>query len=729
MAKSTFTQANRLIAVTTPLGEDALLLKGFQMRDELGRPFACEMELRSTNHEIKFDEIIGKNVTIRVQQTNGQTRYINGFVSRFVQEGAVSEGRINRYRATVVPWLWFLTRTADCRIFQNITVPDVLRKIFNIFGFSDVDFQLTATYDTREYVVQYRETAFNFISRLMEEEGIFYYFKHENGKHTLVVADSPATHEAVEGYADVEYSQQEAQGATPKERVWEWRIEQSIQPGNYALRDFDFKAPDKLLDAEKATSAQKHEQRTFEIYDYPGFYENKSEGDRYASVRIEELDAAHEICHAVGDVRGLVVGAKFTLKGHGRGDQERAYVVTSAVYHGQTDEIGGRSKSGDDSEQMYTVSFTAIPAAVPFRTQRTTAKPCISGPQTAIVAGPDGEEIFTDEYGRVKVRFHWDRLPEDDKIKPDATSCWIRVSQVWAGKKWGAMYIPRVGQEVVVEFLEGDPDRPLVTGRVYNAQCAVPYKLPDNKTISTIKSSTSKGGAGFNELRFEDKKGEEQIFIHAQKQMDTRVKQDSYETIGQDRHLVVDRDQIEHVKNNRSETVDNDHKELVKNDRNLKVNGKEAKEVGKSLSLKVEGDVSEDFSANQSTIVKANHYLKAKNIVIEAEENITIKVTDNSFIAIDKDSITIKTKAFDLTATQDGIDIKATKDITVKSDTGGISAKAVKNVALEATQNLTAKGTAGITLESPATAALKGTNTDVNGSAKLGLKGGVVMIN
>jgi type VI secretion system secreted protein VgrG len=728
MAKTTYTQANRLIAVTTPLGEDALMLKGFQMRDEVGRPFVCELELRSADHTIKFDKIIGQNVTIRVQQTNGQTRYINGYVSRFSQEGAVSEGRINRYRATVVPWLWFLTRTADCRIFQNLSIPDVIRKIFNIFGFSDVDFQLTASYESREYVVQYRETAFNFISRLMEEEGIFYYFKHENGKHTLIVADGPSTHATVEGYAEVEYSQQEAQGATPKERVWDWRCEQTIQPGNYALRDFDFKAPDKLLDAEKATTAQKHEQKSFEIYDYPGFYEKKAEGDRYAAVRIEELDAAHEICHAVGDTRGLTVGAKFTLKGHGRQDQERAYVVTSAVYHAQTDEIGGRGAKGD-GEQMYTVSFTAIPAAVTFRTQRTTPKPCISGPQTAIVAGPDGEEIFTDEFGRVKVRFHWDRLPEDDNIKPDATSCWIRVAQVWAGKKWGAMYIPRVGQEVVVEFLEGDPDRPLITGRVYNAQCSAPYKLPDNKTISTIKSSSSKGGDGFNELRFEDKKGDEQIFIHAQKQMDTRVKEDSYETIGRDRHLVVERDQIEHVKNNRSETIDNDHKETVKNDRNLKVEGKEAKEVVKSMSLKVGGDVAEEFDTNQSTLVKANHYLKAKNIVIEAEENITIKVTDDSFIAIDKDSITVKTKAFDLTATKDGIDIKAMKDITIKSDTGGLAAKVLKDMALEATKNFSAKGTAGIALESPATAALKGTATDVKGSAKLGLSGGIVMIN
>ncbi len=732
MSAAGYTQANRLIAIDTDLGEDVLLLRGFKMRDELGRPFTCELDLRSTTHDIKFEDIIGKNVTVRVQQSDGKTRYINGYIARFSQEGLASKDRINTYKATMVPWLWFLTRTADCRIFQKMKIPDVIKKIFEIHNFSDVDMQVKpADYEEREFVVQYRETAFNFISRLMEEEGIFYFWKHENGKHTMVIADKPAAHVAAPGYETVEYHQQEHKPGAA-EHVWKWSREQSIQPGVFALRDFDFKAPTKLLDSNKKTIQQKHEQNAFEVFDFPGAYETKAHGDRYATVRIEELDAQHEICCAEGDVRGLTTGSRFKLKGYHTDGKDHEFIVTWAQYTAETDEFGAGNQSGaGKSPVMYKVEFDSIPSAVPFRTPRTTPRPIISGAQTAVVAGPDGEEIFTDEFGRVKVVFQWDRLPGGEDKKPDATSCWIRVSQSWAGAKFGTMFIPRVGQEVIVEFLEGDPDRPIITGRVYNnsPQCPVPYKLPDMKSISTMKSSVYKGGEGFNEIRFEDKKGEEQVFIHAEKQMDVRVKADCYEWIGNDRHLVVVNDQLEHIKHDRSEIVDNDHKELIKNDRNVKVTGKEAVEITKSKSLKVTDDVIEVFEKNQSTVVTENHYLKAKNIVIEATENITLKVTNDSFIAIEKDSITIKTKAMDVTTTEKGIDIKAMKDITLKSDTAGVSIAALKDVALEATANLTMKATAKASLQGTAGAEVKGLTADLKADTAVTVQGLMVKIN
>jgi type VI secretion system secreted protein VgrG len=315
----------------------------------------------------------------------------------------------------------------------------------------------------------------------------------------------------------------------------------------------------------------------------------------------------------------------------------------------------------------------------------------IQGPQTAFVVGTAGEEIDTDEFGRVKVQFHWDRYGKVD----ENSSCWVRVSQPWAGKGWGAINIPRIGQEVVVEFLEGDPDRPIITGRVYNASAKVPYELPANKTISSLKSNTSKGGGGFNEIRFEDKKGEEQVFIHAEKNVDTRVKNDAFEWIGNNRHLVVKKDQVEHVENNRSEIVDADHTEEIGKDRHLKVVGKEAKAVDESLSLTVKGDVIEVFKANHSEQTTADYYLKADNVVIEALTNLTLKVGSSS-IAI---------------------------------EAGGIGIKTSGEIKIESTGTTDIKATAPLTVESSATAEMKSPATTVKGDGMLTLKGGVVMIN
>jgi type VI secretion system secreted protein VgrG len=336
-------------------------------------------------------------------------------------------------------------------------------------------------------------------------------------------------------------------------------------------------------------------------------------------------------------------------------------------------------------------SFTAIDSAQPFRTSRITPKPVVQGPQTAMVVGPKGEEIHTDKHGRVKVQFHWDREGAAD----ENSSCFVRVSQAWAGKNWGAIALPRIGQEVIVDFLEGDPDHPIITGRVYNEINKPPYDLPNKATISTFKTNSSKGGEGFNEFRFEDKKGEEQIFIHAEKNMDIRVKNDRFETIGHDRNLVVENDKKEHIKNERHEQVDSHHMEKIGADRNLKVEGKEAKEVTGSLSLKVGDDVIQEFGANHSEQVSGDCYLKASNIIIESTTNVTMKV-GQSYIAI---------------------------------ESGGIKIGTTGTIELEATSTLSAKGTAGVTIESPATTEVKGSMTTVSGDGVLTLEGGLVKIN
>jgi type VI secretion system secreted protein VgrG len=577
-----------------------------------------------------------------------------------------------------VPWLWFLTRTADCRIFQSMTVPDIVQKVFSDHGFNDFKNSVSGSYRTWDYCVQYRETDFNFVSRLMEQEGIYYFFEHENGKHTLVMADSASAHSEFPDYDTIPFKPKGTAGSS-KGDVNLWSVEKEVQTGVYALNAFDFEKPRKDLRTNSNIS-RNHAASEFEMYDYAGDFVEHADGEYYAKVRIEEAQVQHEVLQGEGIARGLCTGCNFTLEEHDRTDQNRKYLITSASYYLDGGEFEAAKSAKAD---FFSCRFTAIPDGQPFRSARVTPKPLIQGPQTAIVVGKSGEEIWTDKYGRVKVQFHWDRYGKAD----ENSSCWVRVSHASAGKSWGAFSLPRIGQEVIIEFLEGDPDRPIITGRVYNGETMPPYALPDKATLSTMKSNSSKGGQGFNEIRIEDKKGEEQIFIHGEKNQDVRIKNDTYEWIGNDRHLVVKKDQIEHVENNRSETVDADHMEKIGKDRHLNVVGKEAKQVGDSLSLTVKGDVIEVFKANHSEQTTSDFYLKADNVVIEGMTNVTVKV-GQSYIAIESSGIKIGT-------------------------TGTLE--------FEATGALSAKSDAQIEIKAPETA--------VSGDSMTTIKGGQVMIN
>jgi type VI secretion system secreted protein VgrG len=632
-----FTQEQRIIAVNTPLGIDVLLLKSFTITQELGRPFVCECELRSTDHAIDFAKIIGEPAAIRLNLNPTGTRFINGVVSRFSSVGPPRSGRINSYSMTVVPALWYLTRTADCRIFQNKSIPDIIKAVLGDCEAIKFEDKLKATYSPREYVVQYRETAFNFISRLMEEEGIYYYFAHTKDSHTMILCDDPSTHTVPAGLTDVEFREQtDSKGG---EHLWELTRSHTLMPGKFLLRDYDFKSPGKLLDSDRATDAQKHKQTKFEVFDYPGFYEDKGEGDRYVRVRTEESDAQFETINFEGDVRPLEPGAKFKLAKFPIAEHNKEYVVIASTCSANTDEWGTGKGGKPSAEEAYRVTGIMAAASSAFRSPRSTPRPCISGPQTAFVSGKDSDEILTDEFGRVKVRFLWDRSGSD----ADKSSCFVRVSQGWAGKKFGMFFLPRIGQEVIVEFLEGDPDRPLITGRVYNGgpDGQVPYKPTEFGTLSTIKSCTSKGGGGFNEIRFEDKKGEEQIFIHGENQLDIRIKKNTYEWNGGERHLIVEKDQFDKVGGARQSAVGGDELRSVGGDDHLKIKGKQNVEVGGALSLKVKGAVAEDFGGAHSEKCGGNYFLKAQGIVLEGPSGITLKCGGSS-VVIDAAGVTIK---------------------------------------------------------------------------------------
>lgn len=642
-------QENRDIEVATPLGKDVLLLRHMTGFEGLGQLFKYELELVSEKLDITPEDIIGQNITVRLNLPNNKQRYFNGFVSRFVQIPSTDQ-KAAAYKATVVPWLWFLTRTSDCRIFQEKKVPEIIEAIIKDNGFTDFKNSLKGSYRQWEYCVQYCETDFDFLSRLMEQEGIYYFFEHQNGKHTMVLADSSSGHEPYEGYEEIKYRPFNAE--ENKEIIQEWFTETQLQPVSFALNAYDFENTQKDLMTRSKVNRE-HTAAIFERYEYPGGYVESKDGENYAKIRIEEIHSQYEVSSAATNARGISPGYTFQLKECSPADQNKEYLIVRAEY--QMD--SGQFESGESGgEFTYTCRFQAIDHKQVFRSRRSTPAPKIAGPQTAIVVGTSGEEIYTDKYGRVKVQFHWDRYGKAD----ENSSCWIRVAQVWAGKKWGAIYTPRIGQEVIVEFLEGDPSRPIITGRVYNGTNMPPYDLPGEKTKSTIKTNSSKGGGGCNEICFEDKKDEEQLVIQAQKDSFHLVKNDLFETIDNDMHVVVKNEQFEHVHSHRNEFVDGNHLEEIGGDRNLSVKGKEAKEVSGNLSLTVGGNVTEDFKGNHNEDTANNYTLKATKVTIEASSKIELKVGGSS-VTIEPAKIELKTGGASVSMNPGVIEVKAPK--------------------------------------------------------------------
>lgn len=444
---------NRPLNLKSPLKDD-LAITSFQGVEPLGRLFQYELECFSPNQEISIDKILGQSVTVHFDDGADGVRYFNGIVSAISQAGQLKDERREIYQVTLRPWLWFLTRTADCRVFEQASVPDIIKQICKERGFSDIEDKMSESHKPWDYCVQYRETDFNFISRLMEEEGIYYYFTHGDDKHTLVLADSYSAHKSIRNDA-VRFYPWQSGGLISEQYVSSWSTRCEVQPGAYALNDYDFRRPRVALRVREQVE-KKHEGSKYEIYDFPGEYADRFEGSKgeYADLRIQELHVQHEQAEGATDLRIMATGGLFKLDKHPRKDQNKEYLVIDTAF-----EIAyGPFAGGDIPGISYQCQFTVIDAKTPFRSARVTPKPVIQGPQTAVVvdAGPDPEK-----YGRVKVRFFWDR-EEDD-------SCWVRVAQNSAGTGWGSVFPPHIGHEVIVSFLEGDPDRPIITGRVYNA--------------------------------------------------------------------------------------------------------------------------------------------------------------------------------------------------------------------------------------------------------------------
>ena len=642
-----YTQAHRLLSVTSPLGPDVLLLQRFTGTESISRLFSYQLELASEQDAIAPEDIVGKSLTWTVKRTTQAPRYFNGFVSHFAA-GDVNRRRLRSYRAEVVPWPWFLTRTTDCRIFQNQNTPDIIQAIFKDFGFSDFELALKGSYPKREYCVQYRETAFNFITRLMEHEGIFFFFRHGDGKHTLILADSKSS------YADcpeshVKYSR----GSLAANHVLSWEHQYEFRSGKCSRTDYNFQTPSTSLLTTTNTVIDLSDATKFEIFDYPGEYLTKAEGEPVIKVRMEEEEVGFNVVNATSQCCTFTPCGRFTLAGHEVDSENGIYAITS-IHHSASEPSYGSNTGGT----TYNNIFTCIPASIAFRPTLATPKPMVQGPQTAVVVGPAGEEIYVDKFGRVKVQFFWDRRGKRD----ENSSCWVRVAEHWAGKNWGFVCNPRIGQEVVVEFLEGDPDRPLITGRVYNAGQMPPYDLPGNMTQSGIKSRSSKGGssANYNEIRFEDKKDSEEIFVHAEKDFNRVVENNDTLKVGFDKSDKGD--QTIEIYNNQSLTVGNSQAEdgsqtiTIYKDRTETVKtGNETVTIeqgNRSVTVSQGNDTHEISQGNrQVTIDMGNDTLTIKmgnqttklnlgSSSTEAMQSITLKVGQNS-ITIDQMGITL----------------------------------------------------------------------------------------
>ncbi|MCF4978704.1 type VI secretion protein ImpA [Pseudomonas sp. ICMP 8385] len=565
-----FNQASRLAKITSPLGPDVLLLNEMGGGEELGRLFSYELQLNSLDANIDLNQLLGKPMSVGLQLADGGERYFHGLVARCSQN--IDQGQFASYQVTLRPWLWLLSRTSDCRIFQNLSIPQIIKQVFRDLGFSDFEDALSRPYREWEYCVQYRETSFDFVSRLMEQEGIYYFFRHEQDRHVLVLADAYGAHTTVPGYTSVPYYPKDEQ-QRERDHMHNWHLAQEVQPGSLELNDYDFQRPSASIDVRSAMP-RPHTAGDYPLYDYPGTYVKSEDGEHYARTRIEALQTLHEQVEFSGNARGLGSGHLFSLTGFSRRDQNREYLILGARYYITQERL---ESGGGAASAQFDSSLTCIDAQQSFRPLANTHRPIVKGPQTALVVGPKGEEIWTDQYGRVKVHFYWDRHDQSN----ENSSCWIRVSQSWAGKNWGSMQIPRIGQEVIVSFLEGDPDRPIITGRVYNAEQTVPYDLPENATQSGMKSRSSKGGspANFNEIRMEDKKGLEQLYIHAERNQDIVVEVDESHSVGHDRNKSIG--------HNETVTIGNNRLRIVKQEDILSVGQKKTDSISQSYVIEV----------------------------------------------------------------------------------------------------------------------------------------------
>jgi len=633
-------QANRFLRIlTSPLGDSDILLLEFKGSNALSTLFEYQLELLAKLKNVQANQIVGKPLSFALYQAGKPVQYFHGYISQFAI-GEIDLHGYCSYRLTLMPWPWFLLQTLDCRIFQNKTVPAIVQKICQRFGFSaNLKLQLNNSYQPREYCVQYRESAFGFIARLLAEEGIFYYFTTDSSGHTLILADQNIAFKASEPKTLVY-----ATGSLAKHHFYTWRHQYAYAAGKSSLTDYDFTNPDTDLAVSCNGILKLPNEQKYELYNYPGGYVAKAAGSTRAKSVMQQIEAGANSVTAASGYKHLLAGAKFNLQKHPNAQEQGDYIVTAITHYASQPTV-----FNNQSESHYHNELTCIPAQVNYRTTTAFAKPVIHGLQNAIVVGPSDQAIYTDKFGRIKVQFIWDRQGQKDAN----SSCWIRVAQHWTGNGWGMQFIPRVGQEVLVAFLEGDPDRPVVVSCVYNGNNALPYDPSQQDLLfqSGIKTQSQQGShSTFNELRFDDKQNAEQFYLHAQKDFVREVKNDDTLTVAHDQTITITNNRTEQVKQgnesiaieqgNRTVTVKtgNDTHEINQGNRVVTLDAGndtlEIKQGDRSVSLSMGND--------QLKLSQGNHTIQVSlgKSSIEAMQGIELTVGENS-IKIDQTGITI----------------------------------------------------------------------------------------
>jgi type VI secretion system secreted protein VgrG len=677
--------------------------------EALGAPFELDVDVLSPTGDIPTAKVLGKSFTIALSRGAPPPRYYNGIVTRLAQ--VAWTGAAFRYRAKLRPTLWMMTKVSNCRIYQNTTIPDLIMERLGAHGVTVKKHLGYDKYPNWEYLVQYNETDFNLVSRLMEQEGIFYYFVHDKGKHTMWLVDALTVPDAVAGYSKIQFSPTGDRAmdlSKQHETIDSWGESSQVEPGAYAAKEFDFEEPGKPL---LSTKPGPHPPSTadMEIFEYPGHYIETPDRNDYVQRRLDEQQLDYQQIQGTGNARGIAAGFLFTLTDHPAAGFNREYLVTSATYAiTATQHTSGGADAGPD----FRCSFVGIDSKRHYRPPLVSHKPLVQGPQTAMVVGPKGEEIWTDKYGRVKVQFHWDRYGTRD----EKSSCFVRVSQVWAGSGWGAMHIPRIGQEVVVAFLEGDPDRPIITGRVYDGANMPPYALAANATRSVLRSHSTKGGGpnNFNELSFEDKIGSEQVFLQAERDLAILVKNDEARDVKHDRTKKIGHDETVDVGNNRTEHVTNDEAihigqnrtETVGKDESIFITGARTEKVGKDESVSIIGARTQKVGQDESIFItgarlekvgKDEHVSITGPRTLKVDKDDTVSIGGNSTVTVSQDQIVTVGKKLTLNATEQITLKTGSASITLKSS-GDITIKGA-NLTLDGSGDITVKGSGNVTVK------------------------------
>jgi type VI secretion system secreted protein VgrG len=645
---SNLTQDQRLLSIKSPLAKDELLLTSFEGTEYISDLFEFQIDVLSSNHAIQPETLIGKTVSVTIQ--NEIKRSFNGYISCFTY-GEVKADNLRSYRMTMVPWLWFLSKNNNHRIFQGKNTKDIITQIFKDLGFNDFDYKATGNPGVREYCVQYNESDLHFISRLLEEDGIAYYFEQQKEKHVLHIVDEANAYQAC-AETDLTYSK----GNQPNTQITRWLHKHEFRKGKWSLNDYDFTQPTKSQLQTTASTSKFANVKNYEHYEYSPYHDFSGIKD-LTKKRIETEETPMNVIEASSDCSSFYAGGKFKLSKHAVSSEQGSYIIT-VIKHRAVD---NSYLAGHDSESEYGNSFSCIPEAVHFRPPKTHIKPVMLGPQSAVVVGPAGEDIYIDKYGRIKVQFFWDREGKKD----ENSSCYLRVVQPWAGSGWGTSFIPRMGMEVIVNFIDGDPDRPLVTGSVYNADNMPPYS---SKTQSGIKTRSSKSGtsSNFNELRFEDKKDNEQIYLHAEKNLDSMVENDESHTVDHNRTKTIGENETSSIAKNRDKSVGENQTESIAKDKTIDVGANHTESIAKDKTMNIGANHSESIGEDMTLqVAKDLSEDIGKNLSIVAGEQISLK-TGSASITLKKDgSITLKGKNISINGSGK-INIKASSSVAIK---------------------------------------------------------------